>query len=150
MAFDGAQWAPIDGAPARGRTLAVRTAGDVQFIFVAGVQGVRAGAVDAARQWREVEVPDAQFAAVFGEGQFVFVTSRQQREVLVAQPNGAEWRQFPLPSRTAEVTAIAIDPFNPQRLYCGTLGEGIFIFEGTAQKFEMKTVASAAVSAGSQ
>lgn len=150
MAFDGAQWAPIDGAPAKGRSLALRTTGDSQFIFVAGVQGVRAGAVDAGRQWREVEAPDAQFAAVFGEGQFVFVTSRRQREVLVAQPNGAEWRQFPLPSRTAEVTAIAIDPFNPQRLYCGTLGEGIFIFEGTSQKFEVKTAAAGAVGAGSQ
>src|SRR5256885_12512912 len=53
----------------------------------------------------------------------------QQREVLVTAPHGAEWRSFPLPSRTAEVTAIALDPFDAQRVYCGTLGEGIFIFE---------------------
>src|SRR5207253_1723024 len=65
MAFDGAQWAPIDGAPAKGRTLALRAAGDGQVVFVAGVQGVRAGEVDGGRQWREVEAPDAQFAAVY-------------------------------------------------------------------------------------
>src|SRR5262245_13414653 len=149
MGFDGAQWAPVEGAPAKGRTLAIRAAGDAQFLFVAGVQGVRAGRVDAARQWQEIEVPDAQFAAVFGEGHSVFLTSRQQREVLVTQPNGAEWRSFPLPSRTAEVTAIALDPFDAQRLYCGTLGEGIFIFEGTPQKYETKTAAAVA-GAGSQ
>jgi photosystem II stability/assembly factor-like uncharacterized protein len=149
MVFDGMQWAPIDGAPAKGRTLAIRGNGDAQVIFVAGVQGVRAGEVDATRHWREADVPDAQFAAVFGEGSFVFLTSRQQREVLVAQPANGEWRAFPLPSRTAEVTAIALDPFDPRRLYCGTLGEGIFIFEGTPQKYEVKA-ASAAVGAGSQ
>jgi hypothetical protein len=96
-----------------------------------------------------VEVPDAQFAAVFGEGQFVFLTSRQQREVLVAQPMHDEWRSFPLPSRTAEVTAIALDPFDARRLYCGTLGEGIFIFEGTPGRYEVKS-AAASVGAGSQ
>jgi photosystem II stability/assembly factor-like uncharacterized protein len=149
MVFDGVQWAPIDGAPAKGRTLAVRQAGATQLIFIAGVQGVRAGEVDAARQWRDVEAPDAQFAAVFGEGSSVFVTSRQQREVLVTEPNGGEWRSFPLPSRTAEVTAIAVDPFDARRLYCGTLGEGIFIFEGTPQRYQVKA-ASAAVGAGTQ
>jgi photosystem II stability/assembly factor-like uncharacterized protein len=149
MAFDGAQWAPIAGAPAKGRTLAVRSAGDAQRIFVAGVQGVRAGEVDGDRQWRDVEVPDAQFAAVYGDGPFVFLTSRQQREVLIAEPKHGEWRSFPLPSRTAEVTAIALDPFDARRLYCGTLGEGIFIFEGTPQRYEAKA-ATAAVGAGSQ
>ncbi len=138
MVFDGAQWAPIEGAPAKGRTLAVRSAGDAQLLFVAGVQGVRAGEVDAGRQWREAEAPDAQFAAVFGEGQHVFLTARQQREVLVAAPDHPEWRSLPLPSRSAEVTAIALDPFDAHRLYCGTLGEGIFIFEGTAQKLDGK------------
>jgi len=142
MAFDGQQWAPIEGAPAKGRTLAVRGNADAQRIYVAGVQGVRAGEVDAERRWREVEVPDAQFAAVYGEGSFVFLTSRQQREVLISQPNLAEWRAFPLPSRTAEVTSIAVDPHDPQRLYCGTMREGIFIFEGVPKKFEVKTAAA--------
>src|SRR5204862_8148811 len=99
--------------------------------------------------WRDVEVPDAQFAAVFGEGSFVFLTSRQQRDVLVTEPKRDEWRSFPLPSRTAEVTAIAVDPFEARRLYCGTLGEGIFIFEGTPQRYEVKA-ATAAAGGGSQ
>ena len=149
VVFDGAQWAPIEGAPAKGRTLAVRGTGEPQRVFVAGVQGVRAGEVDASRQWREVEAPDAQFAAVYGDGPFVFLTSRQQPKVLVTEPERGEWRAFPLPSRTAEVTALALDPFDPQRVYCGTLGEGIFIFEGTPQRYEVKN-AAVAVGAGSQ
>ena len=85
-----------------------------------------------------------------GEGPFVFLTARQQREVLVSQPNHSDWRAFPLPSRTAEVTAIAVDPFDANRLYCGTLGEGIFIFEGTPQKYEVKAAAAAVSGGGSQ
>jgi hypothetical protein len=104
--------------------------------------------VDGARQWREVDAPDAQFAAVFGEGSSVFLTARQQRDVLVTHSHD-EWRAFPLPSRTAEVTAIATDPFDARRLYCGTLGEGFFIFEGTPQKYEVKTkTATAQAAAG--
>ena len=68
--------------------------------------------------------------------------------MLVTEKHG-EWRSFPLPSRTAEVTTIAVDPFDARRLYCGTLGEGIFIFEGTPQRYEMKT-AAVATGAGSQ
>jgi photosystem II stability/assembly factor-like uncharacterized protein len=149
MAFDGQQWAPIEGAPAKGRTLAIRGTAEAQRVYVAGAEGVRAGEVDGARQWREVEAPDAQFAAVFGEGASVFLTARQQRDVLVTQKHD-EWRAFPLPSRTAEVTAIAQDPFDARRLYCGTLGEGIFIFEGTPQKYEVKTAAAQAAAGGSQ
>jgi photosystem II stability/assembly factor-like uncharacterized protein len=150
MAFDGTQWAPIEGAPAKGRTLAIRSAGDAQRVFIAGVAGVKSGEVDPTRVWREVEVPDAQYASVFGEGSFVFVTARQHRDVLVSDAKQGEWHSFPLPSRTAEVTAIALDPFEPRRLYCGTLGEGIFIFEGTPQKYEVKTAAAQVVGAGTQ
>ena len=43
----------------------------------------------------------------------------------------------PLPSYTADVTSIARDPFNADRLYVGTQGEGLFIFEGKAAKYEL-------------
>jgi photosystem II stability/assembly factor-like uncharacterized protein len=142
VAFDGAQWLPIKGAPAKGRTVAVRGAGEEQLLFVAGAQGVKAGRISADAKWTEVEAPDAQFAAVFGGSRssdnFVFLTSRQQHEVLVAEPRESDWRSFPLPSRTAEVTSVALDPFNPERLYVGTLGEGIFIYEGKSEKYEAK------------
>src|SRR6185436_11135938 len=140
LVFDGAQWAAIEGAPAKGRTMALRGSADQQFVFVAGAQGVRAGRVGADRKWQEAEVPDAQYAAVFGgsrsNDEFIFLTSRQQREVLVTEPRRGEWRAFPLPSRTAELTSIALDPFDARRLYVGTLGEGVFVFEGTSSKYD--------------
>lgn len=142
LAFDGAEWTPIEGAPPKGRTLAVRGTGDDQLIFVAGAQGVKAGRVGAGRKWLEVQAPDAQFSAVYGgtrsTDNFVFITSRQQHEMLVAEPKSQDWRSFPLPSRTAEVTSIALDPFDSERLYVGTLGEGIFIYEGKSAKYEAK------------
>lgn len=150
--FDGRQWAPIDGAPAKGRTLALRSDGGRQFVFVAGMAGVKAGTVDATRKWHDAEVPDAQYAAVFSGSRntsdFVFLTSRQQHEVLVGEPAQAEWRSFPLPSRTAEVTSIALDPFDAERLYVGTLGEGVFIFEGKSAKYEVMRKAQAVVEGG--
>jgi photosystem II stability/assembly factor-like uncharacterized protein len=142
VAFDGTKWLPIDGAPSKGRTLAVRGTGTDQMIFVAGSQGVKAGRVGADRKWTDAEAPDAQFASVFGGSRsaehFVFLTSREQHEMLVAEPKASEWRAFPLPSRTAEVTSVALDPFNPDRFYVGTLGEGIFIYEGKSAKYEAK------------
>lgn len=156
MAFDGTRWAPIDGAPAKGRTLAIRGSGDEQSVFVAGSQGVKAGRVGADRRWQEVDAPDAQFAAVFGGSRsnddFVFLTSRQQREVLVTEPKHGDWQSFPLPSRTAEVTSIALDPFDARRVYVGTLGEGAFIFEGSSSRYELKKkpeATAAALAAGS-
>jgi photosystem II stability/assembly factor-like uncharacterized protein len=153
--FDGAQWASVDGAPVKGRTIAISGSGDQQFVFIAGSQGVHAGRVGATGKWDETEVPDAQFASVFGGSrsadEFVFLTSRQQREVLVADPKRGTWQSIPLPSRTAEVTSIALDPFDSRRLYVGTLGEGVFVFEGTSSKYEVKKkpeATAAALAAG--
>jgi photosystem II stability/assembly factor-like uncharacterized protein len=151
LAFDGTAWSSIESAPAKGRTLAVRGTGDDQLVFVAGSQGVKAGRVGADHKWLEVEAPDAQFASVFGSSRsrdnFVFITSRQQHEMLVAEPKSQDWRSFPLPSRTAEVTSVALDPFENDRLYVGTLGEGIFIFEGKSAKYESKKKATEAAAA---
>jgi len=140
QAFDGMQWMPVAGAPAKGRTLAVRGSGADQLIFIAGSQGVKAGRVSDDGKWTDAAAPDAQFASVFGgtrsNDNFVFLTSRQQHEMLVAEPKNSDWRSFPLPSRTAEVTSVALDPFTSDRLYVGTLGEGIFIYEGRSAKYE--------------
>jgi len=153
MTFDGNQWTMIEGAPAKGRTLALRNDAGKQLIYIAGIAGVKGGLVDAEHKWHDAQAPDAQHAAVYAgsrsSSEFVFLTSRQQREVLVTDPNG-EWRSFPLPSRTAELTSIALDPFEANRLYVGTLGEGVFIFEGKAAKYEMpkKTAEAGAVGGG--
>jgi photosystem II stability/assembly factor-like uncharacterized protein len=152
-AFDGMQWMAVDGAPSKGRTLAVRGAGDDQLVFVAGSQGVKAGHVAADGKWTETEAPDAQFASVFGSSRstdnFVFLTSRQQHQMLVAEPRNSDWRSVPLPSWNAEITSVALDPFDTARLYVGTLGEGIFIYEGKSAKYEAKKkVAEAAAVTG--
>jgi photosystem II stability/assembly factor-like uncharacterized protein len=136
MLFDGERWSSVADAPAKGRTLAVRDVNGSQFVFVAGMQGVRAGRVDIDRRWHEAQAPDAQYAAVFEADPFIFLTSRQQHEVLVSNSSDADWRALPVPSHTAELTSIAIDPFDTNRIYAGTLREGIFIFEGSAHKYE--------------
>jgi len=150
--FDGERWWPIEDAPAKGRTIAVRNVNGAQFIFVAGVAGVHAGRVDIDRKWHEAEVPDAQYAAVFAatrsDNELVFLTSRQQREVLVSAARESEWNAFPLPSRTAEVTSIAVDPSEGNRIYFGTLREGLFVFEGAAEKYEAKKAAETVAGAG--
>jgi photosystem II stability/assembly factor-like uncharacterized protein len=137
MVYDGESWSAIQDAPAKGRTLAIREVNDSQSVFIAGMQGVKAGRVDVFRHWYEADAPDAQHAAVFGGDQRVFLSSRQQKEVLVSDAAG-EWLSVPVPSRTAELTSIALDPFDRNRFYAGTLREGIFIHEGPAQKYDAK------------
>ena len=137
MVFDGELWQPIADAPAKGRTIAVRNVDGSQYVFVAGMQGVKAGRVDIDRIWHEADAPDAQFAAVFGTAEGVFLTSRHQHDILVSAARATSWNALPLPSRTAEVTSVAIDPFET-RMYFGTLREGLFVFEGAARPYEMK------------
>jgi photosystem II stability/assembly factor-like uncharacterized protein len=135
VVFDGTSWKTIDGAPAKGRTLAVRSTGAGQVLFVAGSGGVKAGTIDKNAHWLDADTPDAQFASVFGGDGPVYLASRQQNEVLVSETN--DWRSVPLPSGTVEVTSIASDPHDADRLYVGTLGEGVFIFEGKSQKVDL-------------
>jgi len=136
MLFDGERWSSVADAPAKGRTIAIRDLNDSQIVFVAGMQGVKAGRVDIDRRWHEAQVPDARYAAVFVADPFIFLTSRQQHEVLVSNSSDGDWLALPVPSHTAELTSIALDPFDTNRIYAGTLREGIFIFEGSAHKIE--------------
>jgi len=142
IVFDGEKWAAVQGAPATGRTLAVRIVHGSQFVFVAGAAGVKAGRIDVDRIWHDSDAPDAQHAAVFGGSrsneQLLFLTSRQQREILVGEPKESDWMSLSLPSRTAEVTAITADPFDVNRFYVGTLGEGVYVYEGKTQKYIAK------------
>ena len=150
LAFDGEKWLPIQDAPAKGRTLAIRRVNHTQYVFIAGMQGVKAGRIGIDRNWYEAEAPDAQRAAVYGGSRedLIFLTARQQSAVLVSAPKESEWNAYPLPSRTAELTSIALDPFDPNRLYAGTLGEGIFIYEGAAQPYDAKKATEAAAASG--
>lgn len=152
--FDGERWSAIGGAPAKGRTLAVRNTGGSQFVFIAGAAGVKAGRIDIDRTWHESAAPDAQHAAVFaGTGasdRTLFLTSRSQREILIGQPEEDDWLSLSLPSRTAEVSSIAPDPFDSKRFYVGTLGEGVYIFEGSARKYDRSRYAADAAVSGNK
>ncbi|HYH06236.1 MAG TPA: YCF48-related protein [Thermoanaerobaculia bacterium] len=137
--FDGAKWNAIAGAPSKGRTLAIRHVEGQERVFVAGMHGVKAGAVSAERAWEPMEAPDTQYAVVHGgsrtSGQMLFLTSRQQREILVGEPTDAQWSELTLPGQNTEVTSVVPDPFTRERYYVATLGDGIFVYEGKMRRY---------------
>jgi photosystem II stability/assembly factor-like uncharacterized protein len=137
--FDGEVWSAILDAPARGRTVAIRSVGGSEMVFIAGSQGVKAGIIDFTPRWQPAEAPDAQHSSVYGgarpAGQMLFLTSRQQREILVGEPTDSEWAELTLPTRNTEVTSIVPDPFFRDRYYVGTLGEGVYVYEGKMRKY---------------
>ena len=140
--FDGSDWSAIAGAPARGRSIAIRNAGGAELVFVAGTHGVKAGVINHARAWEAADAPDAQFATVHGGsrsgGQMLFLTSRQQREILVGEPVDGQWNQLTLPASNTDVASVVPDPFVRDRYYVGTLGDGVFIYEGKTNKYVAK------------
>ncbi len=146
--FDGGKWMTISNAPGQGRTIALRVIEGVQHVFVAGANGVKAGRIDVDGQWVPSEAPDAQYAAVFGSTRrsddLLFLTSRQQREILVAAPDRVDWLELTLPVQNTEVTSISPDPFR-ERYYVGTVGEGIFVYEGQTHKYVRKVAPEPAV-----
>lgn len=135
--FDGERWITVQDAPAKGRTIAVRTVGSTERIFVAGIDGVRAGSVANGR-WVPAEAPDAQHAAVFsGEragGRMLFLTARAQHQILVGDAAATNWREMPLPIRNTDVTSIVADPFQRDRYYMATFGEGVFVYQTAASR----------------
>jgi photosystem II stability/assembly factor-like uncharacterized protein len=152
--FDGASWSTISDAPARGRSLAVRNVGGAELVFVAGTQGVKAGVINAARAWEAADAPDAQFATVHGgsrtSGQMLFLTSRQQREILVGEPVDGQWHQLTLPASSTDVASVVPDPFVRDRYYIGTLGDGVFVYEGKTNKYVAKVRDTAAQLTGGE
>jgi photosystem II stability/assembly factor-like uncharacterized protein len=152
--FDGSKWTTVAGAPDKGRTIAIRNIDGREHIFLAGAQGVYAGVINAAGQWEAGEAPDAQFAAVHGgtrsSGQMLFLTSRAQREILVGEPLDGAWMELTLPTRNAEVTSVAPDPFTRERYYVGTLGEGVYVYEGKMNRYVARQKEVRAVAPGSK
>ena len=149
IVFDGDNWMTIADAPDRGHTLAIRKVNGSQFVFVAGAQGVRAGRVDVDRIWHQADAPDAQYSSVFGatrsDDAMLFLTSRRQRDILVASGSNSDWQTIVLPSRNAEVTTVAPDPFLSSRFYVGTLGEGVYVYDGPTQRYVARRGDSAGV-----
>lgn len=137
-AFDGENWVTITEAPTKGRTIALRSIAGKQYVFVAGVDGVKAGRVDSFGRWQQVDAPNAKYASVIAamrnNNDLLFLTSRQQREVLVGAPEESDWLELTLPMLGTEVTSIAPDPF-AKRYYVGTTGGGVFIYEGAMHRY---------------
>jgi len=153
--FDGSAWISIGDAPAKGRTIAIRTIEGTEHVFIAGSQGVNAGTIDGATHaWIPAEAPNAQYAAVYGgsriDGQLLFLTSRQQREILVGEPSDAQWTQLTLPQRNTEVTSVVPDPFTDNRFYVGTLGDGVFVYEGKTRRYVAEGSQPHTLTGGSQ
>ncbi|HET8797883.1 MAG TPA: hypothetical protein VFO89_09350, partial [Thermoanaerobaculia bacterium] len=155
--FDGANWLPVEGAPSKGRSLAIRTVDGVDTLFIAGAEGVKAGLVSGERRWIAAGAPDAQYASVHGgsrtRGQMLFLTSRAQREILVGEASESHWSELTLPGENTEVTSIVPDPFVPDRYYVGTFGEGVLVFEGRMRRHrpaEQRAVGAPAAPAGGQ
>jgi photosystem II stability/assembly factor-like uncharacterized protein len=147
-AFDGSRWLRILDAPPRGHTIALRHMSGEQFVFIAGAQGVKAGRVDENFRWLPADAPDAQYAAVFG-GSRLFLTSRE-REILVADPSRNDWGSLAPPTRHTEVSAIALDPFVPDRYFVGTQGEGVWVYEGKTGRYVPQTAAVTLSGGGTQ
>jgi photosystem II stability/assembly factor-like uncharacterized protein len=147
--FDGDTWATVVNAPSTGKTIAIRTVAGVEYVFVAGAQGVKAGWINTDGQWVPSEAPNAQYASVYGSTRstdhVLFLTSRQQREILVGTPDQSDWLQLVLPSLNTEVTTIAPDP-NSDRFYVGTVGEGVFVYDGKTERYVRGTTATDVVS----
>ncbi len=74
------------------------------------------------------------YGSIRNTGHVLFLTSRQQREILVGTPEESDWLQLVLPSQNTEVTTIVSDPFI-DRFYVGTVGEGVFVYDGKTQRY---------------
>ncbi|MDQ3282492.1 MAG: YCF48-related protein [Acidobacteriota bacterium] len=147
--FDGTKWMTVEGAPAKGRTIAIRSIGGTDNVFIAGSHGVYAGTLDEKGKWQAADAPNAQFASVHGgsrsSGQLLFLTSREQREILIADSTDAQWSEITLPARNTEITSVVPDPFTPERYFVGTLGEGIFVYEGKTGRYVAREKATQAL-----
>lgn len=136
MVFDGERWFPVEGSPTKGRTLAVEKRGEVETLVVAGIHGAQAGHVDFGKQWHAVETPASGKTAVFpmdGSRSRLFFATDGGRSAYVSDGDN-RWSELALPFESRQVMAIAADPFEPQRFFVGTVGEGIFVYQATTLK----------------
>ena len=118
-------------------------------IYVASLSDYNAGVLHG--EWIESEAPDAQYASVYGTTQssnhLLFLTSRQQREILVGTAHQSDWLELVMPTENTEITTISPDPWG-DRFYVGTVGEGVFVYEGKTQKYVRKAPIESAITAG--
>jgi hypothetical protein len=125
--FDGAQWQPIEGAPAGGRSIFAGSGPEAGVVIFGTSSGARAGIVDGGR-WTPLEgsEPLARRVAAAGELDRAILGTH---ESTVAPFSGrGAWSSLRLPLPQKYVLSIASDPVVRDRLYLATNGSGIFIW----------------------
>lgn len=131
--FDGAEWGAVEGAPMKGRRLALRADRDGELVLVAGFDGVSAGLVDATRKWRKVPNPGGATWKEVLDGttwdrELVALFDRNRREILLSSPGEPRWTTLAAPVEPSGLTSISGDPFDADTLYVATSGQGVFIY----------------------
>jgi photosystem II stability/assembly factor-like uncharacterized protein len=148
LVFDGESWLKINGAPERGKQLAVRRDGDLELVVIGSGQGLKAGRVDYAGVWKPVELPDGHYIDVHqaNHRELLVLGSRQSHELLVGGSTEGDWKKVMAPLEPTGIMDVAVDHFDEGKFYFGTRGEGIFIYRD-ATKGRTRTAASRAQSA---
>ena len=141
--FDGTAWTTIADAPARGRTLAIRSSGGAELVFVAGAQGVKAGVHQrrahlASRPTRPTRSSQPSTAAAAPAGRCSSSPHASSARSSSASRSTAQWAQLTLPASNTDVASVVPDPFIRNRYYVGTLGDGVFVYEGKMSRYVAK------------
>ena len=134
--FDGSVWSAIEGAPARGKTLAVHNDGrGHDLVIVAGSRGVDAGTVDHNLTWESVPAPKGEYGTVYAANAAgpLFLAFNERHEIhLYDGAQSGRWRTIGVPTTLRDVAGVAADPFRAKRFYLGTHGQGILIWDESA------------------
>jgi photosystem II stability/assembly factor-like uncharacterized protein len=123
-------WTEIVGAP-RGLRLLLLGRDDTLRLVVSGRRTARAGVIDHANRWKDLDInipANSVIHAVDGQGKLIFFTSGDERHLLMAE-SGKKFTGTGLALDASEVTWVAADRLDPERLYVGTTGSGLFIFD---------------------
>ncbi|MFA6958815.1 MAG: hypothetical protein WC538_23335 [Thermoanaerobaculia bacterium] len=125
--FDGAQWQPVEGAPAGARSMYAGSGPQAGVVIFGTSGGARAGMVDGGR-WAPLEVsePLARRVAAAGELDRAILATHESS---VAPFSGRDaWSSLRLPLPLKYVLSIASDHVVGDRLYLATNGSGIFVW----------------------
>ncbi len=123
-------WATIEGAPGGIRLLAMGNGSNQKFL-IAGSRTNTTGEIDGMNRWKEVAIAVPEAASVHpveGGKRFVFFASDSSRHLLMAN-SGEAFEPTGLSLDASEITFVAAEPSAPERLYVGTSGYGLLVFD---------------------
>lgn len=123
-------WSVIEGAPGGIRLLAVGTGTNQKFL-ISGSRTTRTGQIDALDRWKEVDIAVPEAAAVHsveGAQKVVFFASDDRRHLMMAN-SGESFSPTGLSLDAGDITFVAAERSDPERLYVGTTGHGLLVFD---------------------